>query len=307
MAVVVVASSVTLGAAPADAAPKGPTRIDLGVGFRPEGITTLPGGSAFFAGSMADGRIVKGNLRTGEVWTLVGPEAGRAVRGMMYDARSGLVWATGTAAGGGFVLVFNASSGAVVKSWTIPDAAFLNDLTVTPSAVWVTDSGVDRLIRIPVLAGGVPGDTLSFLPLSGAWPTSGDLRANGIRALPDGTLLLDQSSAGGLWRVDPSSGVVSRIPISRGSLIGGDGVELMGSTVFVVRGNDNESITRLTLGHSRGGQLTARWRGRITDPGIDFPSTTSRSARYLYTISARFSVADPTSADFWVTRTSARR
>jgi len=205
------------------------------------------------------------------------------------------------------VHVFDASSGDVVRTWTVPDAAFLNDLTITPTAVWVTDSGVDRLLRIPVLAAGAPGNAIGFLPLTGAWPTSGDLRANGIRALPDGTLLLDHSTAGGLWQVDPASGVVSAIPISRGTLIGGDGVELLGSTVFVVRGNDNESITRLTLGHSRSGKLTARWRGLITDPDLDFPSTTSRSARYLYTISARFSVADPTTADFWVTRTSARR
>lgn len=120
-------------------------------------------------------------------------------------------------------------------------------------------------------------------------------------------MLLDHSSAGGLWQVDPSSGVVSSVPISRGTLTGGDGVELMGSTVFVVRGNNNESITRLTLGHSRSGKLTARWRGLITSPDLDFPSTTSRSARYLYTINARFSVADPASADFWVTRTSARK
>ncbi|RKS72545.1 hypothetical protein CLV35_2791 [Motilibacter peucedani] len=287
--------------ATADAAVSTQARIELPAGFLPEGITTVTGGSAFFAGSMVDGRIVTGDVRTGALRTLTPGTTGRALRGMAYDPRTRLLWAVGTQGSQGIVLAVDSRSGAVRWSHLIAGAAFVNDLTITPGAVWVTDSGVDRLTRV-ALQGGLPVGEPTFLPLTGAWPTAGDLRANGIRSLVDGSLLLDHSSAGGLWRVDPATGVTTAVPIKGGSLTGGDGLELAGNTAFVVRGNDNYSVSVLTLGYGAGRSVTATWRRTVTDPGLDVPSTTSRAGKYLFTINARFGVADPTSASYWITR-----
>ena len=290
----------------ADAATPPQARIELPAGFLPEGIATVPGGTSFFAGSMVDGRIVTGDLRTGALRTLTPGTAGRALRGMAYDPGTRLLWTVGTQGAGGIVLAVDSRSGAVRYSHLIAGAGFVNDLTLTPSAVWVTDSAVDRLTRVP-LQGGMPSGEPTFLPLTGAWPTTGAFKANGIRALLDGSLLLDHSTAGGLWRVDPATGATTAVPIRGGSLIGGDGLELAGNTAFVVRGNDDFSVSVLTLGYGAGHSVTATWQRKLTDPGLDVPSTTSRAGKYLFTINARFGVADPTSAPYWITRLPATR
>ncbi|MFM6849862.1 MAG: hypothetical protein ACKOVB_12270, partial [Terrabacter sp.] len=53
-------------------------------GTQPEGITSGPG-ATFYVGSVADGRIVKGNLRTGTVRTLLAGMTGRSLRGLFFD------------------------------------------------------------------------------------------------------------------------------------------------------------------------------------------------------------------------------
>ena len=300
------AAPTTAGATVAKAA-LGPAQLDLPDGFRPEGITSVPGGSDFFAGSMVDGRIWRGSLLTGDGAVLVPGVTGRALRGMVYDTRSRLVWSVGThESGGGIVLAVNARTGAVAYTYRVPDAQFLNDITLSPSGLWVTDSRVDRLTNIALGSAGLPaGSGYTTLPLSGAWSTTGATRANGIRSLVDGTLLLDHSGVGGLYRVSPTTGVATAVPVLGGSLTGGDGLELSGNLAYVVRGNGT-GVSVLKLGYGAGLALTARWQGVITDPRFDVPSTTTRNGKYLYSINARFGVANPGTADYWVTRTPAK-
>ncbi|NHC46424.1 NHL repeat-containing protein [Motilibacter aurantiacus] len=307
------AASVTTLPAVAQAAPVpakavakaalGPAQLSLPAGFRPEGITSIPGGTDFFAGSMVDGRIWKGSLATGQGSVVVPGVTGRALRGMVYDPRSGLVWTVGTQGTGGIVLAVNARTGAVAYTYTVPDAQFLNDLAIAPTGIWVTDSRVERLLNIALGTGGLPaGSSYTTVPLTGAWPVVGNTRANGIRPLVDGSLLLAHSGAGGLWRVDPATGAATAVPIVGGSLTGGDGIELAGNLAYVVRGNGT-GVSVLKLGYGAGLALTARWQGVISDPTFDVPSTTTRNGKYLYSINARFGVANPGAADYWVTRT----
>ena len=70
-----------------------------------------------------------------------------------------------------------------------------------------TDSRVDRVGRIALDRRGLPdGAAPTFVALTGEWPgfDGTNIAANGIRPLPDGSLVLDHSSAGGLWQVDPT-------------------------------------------------------------------------------------------------------
>ena len=113
-----------------------PARIPLPNGLQPEGITSGPG-ATFYVGSFGDGRIVKGNLRTGTVRTLLPPATGRSLRGLFFDHRTGLVWAVGSLGTEGHVWAVDAVSGAVAGDTVVPGAGFLNDLVVTPRAVWV--------------------------------------------------------------------------------------------------------------------------------------------------------------------------
>lgn len=309
--VAVPAAFLAVAAAPADAAPAtravaGPARIELPDGFRPEGITTVPGSSTFFAGSMNGGSILAGSLVTGATRTLTPGVTGRALRGMVYDPRTRLLWTAGTQGTGGVVLAVDARSGAVRATYLVPDAGFLNDVTLAEGALWVTDSLVNRLTRIPLTPGGQPAGSPTFLPLTGAWPVVQGFGANGIRTLLDGTLLLNNSTAGGLWRVDPATGETSAVPIKGGALTSGDGLELAGNTAYVVRGNNDASVTTLQLGYGRAGAVTAKFVGLIGSAGLDVPSTTSRDGKSLWTINARFGVATPNAAEYWITRLPTR-
>jgi sugar lactone lactonase YvrE len=118
---------------------------------------------------------------------------------------------------------------------------FPNDLVITRKAVWVTDSRVDRLTRVPLDRHGRPAGELTQLPLTDVWPTPEGNRANGIRAVKDGSLVLDNGTAGGLWPVDPQTGAVSSIPVTGGpGISGGDGLERSGRTLYVVRGSGQQ-------------------------------------------------------------------
>ncbi len=192
-----------------------PETVALPDGFRPEGIASGPG-TTYYAGSMANGRIVTGDLLGGPQSVLLPPADGRAIRGLYYDDRSNLLWFVGNVSTVQWVWAINASTGAVVFGQFAPGGAFHNDLVVTDSYVYVTDSRVDRLIRVPLNpATGQPSGNISPLALGGAWPVgpAGTTNANGIRELPDGSLVLNNSRVGGLWQVDAATGVARAIPV----------------------------------------------------------------------------------------------
>ena len=297
--IALVAAALALVAPPAarahdtDAEP-----VQLGAGFRPEGVESGPG-DTYYAGSLADGRIATGDLSEGTTRVLLPGVPGRALRGLFRDPRSGLLWAAGQDGTTGIVLAVDSRSGEVEARVVVPGAVFLNDLVVTRGAVWVTDSRVDRLTRIPLDRRGAPAGDVSFLPLGAPWPAyvSG-VNANGIRALPDGTLVLNNSTAGGLWTVDPRSGAVRPLPVSGGpGLTGGDGLELRGRTLYDVRGSGQAEVSVVKLDRTKEG-WTGRWAGALTDPALDVPSTATVAGGRLWAVNARFGVADPATATY---------
>jgi hypothetical protein len=307
--VVAAALAVAVGTAPATAtapvtahrshAPL--DRVELPTGWQPEGITSGPG-SRFYAGSLADGALYAGDLRTGQGSTILPGAPGRRLVGLSFDRRSGLVWAAGAQGSLGTVWAIDGATGAVKAAVPVPGAGFLNDLVATRDAVWVTDSAVDRLTRIPLNHRGLPTADPTFAPLGGGWPTTGAFRANGIRALDDGSLLVDHSSAGGLWRFVPRTGVVEPITVTgTPAVVSGDGMEVRGRTLYVVRGSGGQDVTVLRL-RSRHGVWSAHVTGVLTSPSLDVPATATLAAGSLWAVNARFGVADPSTAAYWVTR-----
>src|SRR5690349_8792474 len=148
-----------------------PSTVDLPVGFRPEGIASGPG-TTYYAGSMANGSIVTGDLFTGSQSVLLPASPGRAIRGLYFDDRSGLLWAAGNVGSDQYVWAVATSNGTVVYSETVLGGGFHNDLVVTADRVFVTDSRNDWLVVVPLDAGGEPIGSAGTLALSGAWPTS---------------------------------------------------------------------------------------------------------------------------------------
>lgn len=299
---VIIAGSTT----PAHARHQWPDTIALPDGFRPEGIASGPGTRAY-VGSLANGAIVAVDLRTGRLRTLWPGEAGRAVRGMMVDPRTGLLWVAGQLGPVGHVWAIDTRTGAVVQAIAVPGAVFLNDLVITRDAVWVTDSRrvPDRLTKIDLGRGGRPTFTApTFLALGGEWPagTGTAVNANGIRQLTDGTLLLNNSAVGGLWQVSPETGAARRVPVIGGpGITAGDGLLVEGRTIYVVRGSGPAEVSVLALDRTRDG-WSARWVGARTDETLDVPSTATLAGGALWAVNARFGIPNPDTAEYWITR-----
>ncbi len=281
-----------------------PDTVALPDGIRPEGITSGPG-TTFYVGSVSDGRIVTGDLRGGGTRVLLAAAAGRSLRGLYFDRRTGLVWAVGSLGAESHVWAVDGRTGAVVADVLVPGGGFLNDLVVTERAVWFTDSQVDRLGRIALNRRGLPsGGAATFVALTGEWPATaaGTFGANGIRALPDGSVVLNNSTAGGLWQVNPRTGVTREIVVSGGPRpVSGDGLVLVGNTLYDVRGNGANAVSVFRLRH-RHGAWVATAQGTLTDPTLDVPSTATFAAGSLWAVNARFGNPTPDTASYWITR-----
>jgi hypothetical protein len=284
-----------------------PDSVMLPNGTQPEGITSGPG-ATFYVGSVADGRIVKGNLRTGEVRTLLAAAPGRSLRGLFFDRRTGLVWAVGSVGAGpdavGHIWAVSSKSGRVVSDTMVPGAVFLNDLVLSRRAVWATDSGVNRLTVVRLTRHGEPtGAAARFVELTGEWPGStGQFNANGIRRLPDGALVLNHSTSGGLWQVDRRTGVTRRIEVVGGPPItSGDGLELVGKTLYNVRGNGGFAVVATRM-RRHDDKWSATWVATLTDPSLDVPSTATAALGSLWVVNARFGVPSPETATYALTR-----
>ncbi|NAZ80763.1 superoxide dismutase [Kineococcus sp. R8] len=291
-------------AAPAAAECRGnvPGTVALPTGSLPEGIAAGKG-TTFYAGSRADGSIVRGDLRTGRSSVLVPGVPGRIAVGMVYDARTDRLWVAGGATGA--VTVYDGGTGAELGRWVVPGSGFLNDVEITRDAAYVTDSSVQRLVVVPLgRRGALPAaDGARTLPITGDLQYGPGFNANGIRALGDGALVVTQSSTGDLFRVDPATGASDRLEISGRDLTAGDGLVLRGRTLYVVYGfsTDSAAVVRLAA-DGRSGAVV----GEVGDPDLDRPTTGILSAGALYLVNGRFANPSPTTADYQVVRVEVR-
>jgi streptogramin lyase len=290
-----------VAAAPVAAQSNFPSRINLVPnGWQPEGITAGRG-TTLYVGSLADGRIGKVNARTGAVTTLVAGVPGAMVAGVEYEARHNRLWVAG--AGTHEVRVYNASSGALLQTYTFPGSGFLNDLVATRRAVYVTDSGSNQLRVVPLGPGGslLPPSAATSLTMTGFPVVADQFNANGIVS-KDGWLIVVNSFTGELFRVDPVSGTAVEIDLGGGSAASGDGLELRGATLYVVQNFLNQvAVFRL-----RNQLLSARQIGTITSAGLDIPTTVAFQAGRLWAVNARFTTPPTPDTEYWITRLPAK-
>jgi hypothetical protein len=279
-------------AGPAAAAAPFPSRITLPPSWMPEGITAGDG-NTIYVGSLAGGGVWAGDVRTG-IGDILVPAWGGAATGVEYDAEGNRLWVAGGPTG--TVRVYDASTGALLRHYTFSPAGFLNDLVVTDDAVYVTDSFNAWLDVIPLGPNGeLPAtDDVTTLPLTGIVFEPGRFNANGIVAAR-GWLIVVDSFAGGLFRVNPTTGVATEIETGGASVANGDGLELRGSTLYVVR-NANQLVEVFRLG---AGLASATPLGQLTSADLSVPTTGAVQAGRLWVVNARFGI--PTT-DYWVSQ-----
>jgi outer membrane protein assembly factor BamB len=274
-----------------------PATIALPDGFRPEGIAIARG--RFFVGSIPTGAIYSGSLRTGQGSILVpGVPGVRSATGLAADGR-GRLFVSGAATGHAYV--YDARTGALLRDYTLAAApTFVNDVVVTPQAVYFTDSLKQVLHRLALGPGGRLPAAATTVPLGGDIAYTAGFNANGIVATPSGhRLVLVQSNTGFLFGVDPATGVADRIELSGGAtVVNGDGLLLDGTTLYVVRNQNNLiAVVRLAPGLGSGGVV-----GTITSAGFGVPTSIAEHGNRLYAVNARFGVASPDTASYSITQ-----
>jgi DNA-binding beta-propeller fold protein YncE len=266
-------AATLLASAALAAAPPFPETFPVPTGSMPEGIASGKG-TTLYVGSRADGSVYEADARTGRGAVLVPGQDGRMAFGLKYA--DGRLYVAGGPTGSGFV--YDARTGANVSAHAF-GGTFVNDVTVTRSAAYFTDSRKAVLYVVP-RDGGAPSE----LPLGGEWEQVEGFNANGIAATPDGrTLIVVNSTTGKLFAVDAGTGFARLIDAP--PVVNGDGILLAGPLLFVVQNQDNKIAAILLDRRLRRGVRIAELR----DPDFDVPTTVARIGFKLYAINARFS------------------
>jgi hypothetical protein len=272
---------------PASAAPR-PASIPIPVDFQPEGIA-VGEGNTFFVGSLWDGDIYRGDVRSGAGALLVDVEDRSAV-GMRVDkARNWLVVAGGPT---GHAWVYDTEDGSTVADLVLgaAGAAFSNDVAITHDALYFTDTFAARLYRVPIEADGSFGAT-EPITVTGPAAATGDFGLNGIDSTHRGWLIVNHTALGILALVNPSTGESKAIELSGPPLLAGtlDGLQLEGRTVWVVQ-NFANSVARVKLSPDlTSGEVVEV----ITSDLFRVPTTVARHGSSLALVNGRFDLGFP--------------
>jgi sugar lactone lactonase YvrE len=279
-----------------------PTTIALPDGFRPEGIAIGPGPFAYF-GSLANGSIYRASLITG-AGKIVSTGPGTSSVGVKTDDR-GRIFVAGGGTGSGRVV--DLRSGRILVSYQFtppspappaPPTTFVNDVVLTPDAAYFTDSRQAAIYKVPLGRRGSLPPATGFVRI----PLTGDIvvnpavnNANGIARTPDGkSLIIIQSNTGLLFKVNPRTGATTQITVPGDPLVNGDGLLLIGRTLYVVQNRLN-TIAVVELNRSgTAGEVVKL----ITDPRFDVPTTVAAFGKRLYLPNARFGIANPDTATY---------
>lgn len=280
-----------------------PEAIPLPNGFSPEGIA-FGEGTTFYVGSLATGAIFRGDAQTGTGSLMVPAQPGRSACGIKYDARGHRLWVAGSFTGQAYV--YDAASGATLAVYQLgdpgPSPTSVNDAVVLRNAVYFTDDSRPVIYRIPLGPGGdlPPASAVQTIALTGdfAFVPNG-INGNGIVATPnEDQLIVVNTFTGILSRIDPATGRTNRIDLGDGSVPWGDGLVLIGRTLYVVQGPFNQvAVVRLSADFTTG--VVER---PLTSAALQFPSAIGLFGNAFYAVNARFDVAPGPEVEYQVVR-----
>lgn len=276
------------------AAPPYPSSIPIPDDFAPEGIA-VGTGSTFYVGSLADGDIFRGDLRSGDGSLLVDAPAGRSAVGLKVDERRHRIFVAGGFTGHAYV--YDSRDGTPLADIPLTTApTLLNDVVVTRTGAFFTDSFQPVLYKVPIAPDGSLGAP-ETLALSGPAATVVAFpNLNGITATPNGdTLIVGHTNLGAMITVDPATGASRQITVTGGSLIPGtnDGIVLDGRTLWVVE-NFAERVVGIRLAPDlASGRITSV----VTDADVGglfrIPTTVALHGSRLALVNGRFDLGFP--------------
>jgi hypothetical protein len=267
-----------------------PDSVPLPDDFSPEGIA-VGTGSTFFVGSLVDGDVYQGDLRSGEGAVFVDAPPGRQAVGLKVDEAQHLLFVAGGLTGQGYL--YDTRDGSPMASFQFAPAgsAFINDVAVTKGGAYFTDSFNPVLYKVPIAADGT-FDEAETIALSGPASTiAGFPNLNGIDATPNGdTLLVSHTMLGALLTVDPRTGASQEIDLTGGALTTGtiDGILLDGKTVWVVENFANRLVGVRLSADLSSGLITSVLTNADVDGLFRIPTTVAEHGNRLALVNARF-------------------
>jgi hypothetical protein len=180
---------------------------------------------------------------------------------------------------------------------------FVNDLVVTRTGVFATDSVNQRLLVVPLPRRSLPPKRAArAVRLTGALEYQTGFNLNGIVA-SKGRLLAVQSNTGKLFRINADTGRTRKVRLGGYSLTAGDGLDLDADLLYVVR-NQIDTIAVLDLSpRLRHARLVAE--ATEADHDFDVPTTVARVGHSMWAVNARFGNPEPGTARYWLTRVPA--
>jgi sugar lactone lactonase YvrE len=281
------AALIPLLMAPAMAAPWPPS-IPLPVDFQPEGIA-VGAGNTFYVGSLRDGDIYRGDLRTGEGARFV-DTTNRVALGMRVDQRRH--WLVVAGGPTGHAWVYDTRDGTTVADLVLGPSGttFSNDVAITADALYFTETFAPRLYKVPIEPDGSFGAT-ETITVTGPAAATGGFGLNGIDSTRSGDLIVDHTNLGILALVDPTTGVSTQIRLSGAALVPGtlDGLQLEGNTAWVVENSAN-AVARVELSPDlTSGEVV----DVITSSLFRVPTTVARHGSSLALVNARFDLGFP--------------
>lgn len=286
------ATSVPAGAAVTRASePEWPREYTVSTdpGVMPEGITVRPDGTIYVT-SDATGRLYAGQVSDPRLHEL--PAEGALERGTslgVHTDPSGRIWSVG-----GATLTVHAPDGRLLARRTAAGGPLgpsrLNDLVLTPDAVYVTDWANPIVYRATVDGRevGPLEPWLDILPALSWFPARYWL-LNGIVADPSGrTLLVASNGTEAVWRVDIATKDVEPVDLGDQSF-GADGMVLHGTTLYAVLnyGAPHGVYVAQLDPELRSGRVTATILADADGKPFDLPTTLGRAGCRLYVVNSQ--------------------
>jgi len=277
-----------------------PDLIPIPAGFEAEGIE-LGKDQDFFVGTVSwsgnltnSGAIYKGNLLTGEGHVLV-PPTGKPVAGLSYDVRTDYLYAA-TGHSGGFagprweqgIKVYTATSGRLLGEIIFGDEMVINDVLVTDTAVYCTDSVSTTLYKLPLEDDGkVFSSTVEKIEMTGFEMDPSGFNANGLVGDFDGKeLVIVNIGTGVLYLVDTESGAASPVNVQGEEQLfaNGDGLYMDGRTLYIMQ-NFAQKIAVVDLSND----LTqGTFVKNLVSDDFSIPTTITGFGNCVYAINTHF-------------------
>jgi hypothetical protein len=280
---------VLIGLVPAasvGAAPRPASYTLPGSAVFPEGVAYQPTTGTFFVSSTTDGSILRGSVMEPDATPFI---AGGGVQfsaiGVKVDDAGRLIVAGGVT---GEVRVYDAATGALIRTFTTGSGGFLNDIAVAKNGdLFVTDSFRPVLWRVPAaeIRPGAPAAAEAWLDLTGEIPyVAGQFNVNGIVATENGKrLVVSQSFTSELFRIDVTTKAVTEVDLG-GEAVAGDGLALVGRILYA-----GEPFLHQIAKVSLSGDLSSGTvLSRTTDPSFLTPTTLAVAAGRLLVVNSQF-------------------